>query len=34
MLDRLTTHPQATFMTGCQIADWFEASAPAPRGQA
>jgi allantoinase len=31
MLDRLASHPQATFMTGRQIADWFEASAPAPR---
>ncbi|WP_411288735.1 polysaccharide deacetylase family protein [Phenylobacterium sp.] len=28
MLDRLASHPQAVFMTGRQIADWFEANAP------
>ena len=30
MLDRLAEHPQATFMTGAQIADWFEDVSPAP----
>ena len=28
MLDRLASHPQAQFMTGRQIADWFEACSP------
>jgi allantoinase len=30
MLDRLAAHPGAVFMTGQQIADWFEACSPAP----
>jgi peptidoglycan/xylan/chitin deacetylase (PgdA/CDA1 family) len=28
MLDRLADHPQAVFMTGAQIADWFETVSP------
>jgi peptidoglycan/xylan/chitin deacetylase (PgdA/CDA1 family) len=31
MLDRLAAHPTAVFMTGSQIADWFEAVSPSPR---
>lgn len=31
MLERLTAHPHAIFMTGAQIADWFEKASPAPR---
>ena len=32
MLDRLTDHPRAKFMTGAQIADWFAEASPAPIG--
>jgi len=34
MLDRLASHPRSVFMTGRQIADWFEACSPALTGGA
>lgn len=34
MLDRLAGHPMATFMTGREIADWFEACSPPPAATA
>jgi hypothetical protein len=32
MLDLLMKSPQVSFMTGSQIADWYIAQVPAPRG--
>ncbi len=33
MLDLLTEHPEATFVTGSQIADWFESVDPPPHSE-